>query len=57
MARSVCGAAKTSYHNQVFLDGVKAALTADQNFRLMTGLGSAGRRAFSLHFEYLAPQT
>lgn len=27
-----CGSAKTSYHNIVFLEGVKAALTADQNF-------------------------
>ncbi len=27
-----CGSAKTSIHNQVFLEGVKAALTADQTF-------------------------
>jgi len=28
-----CGSAKTSTHNIVFLEGVKAALTADQNFQ------------------------
>lgn len=28
-----CGSAKTSIHNIVFLEGVKAALTADQNFQ------------------------
>ena len=28
----VCGAAKTSSHNQVFLEGAKAAMQADQNF-------------------------
>ena len=27
-----CGSARTSVHNRVFLEGVKAALTADQNF-------------------------
>ena len=27
-----CGSARTSIHNRVFLEGVKAALTADQNF-------------------------
>ena len=27
-----CGSAKTSVHNHVFLEGVKAALTADQSF-------------------------
>jgi homoserine O-acetyltransferase/O-succinyltransferase len=27
-----CGAAKTSLHNIVFLEGVKAALTADAGF-------------------------
>lgn len=29
----VCGAAKTSPHNSVFLEGVKAALTADINYQ------------------------
>lgn len=28
----ICGAARTSPHNRVFLEGVKAALTADQDF-------------------------
>ncbi len=28
----ICATAKTSTHNHVFLEGVKAALTADQNF-------------------------
>lgn len=28
-----CGSPRTSYHNQVFLEGVKAALTADAAFR------------------------
>lgn len=29
----ICATAKTSEHNQVFLEGVKSALTADQNYR------------------------
>jgi len=29
----ICGAAKTSPHNQVFLDGVRAALTADAHYQ------------------------
>ncbi len=29
----ICGAARTSLHNYLFVDGAKAALTADQNFR------------------------
>lgn len=29
----ICATAKASEHNQVFLEGVKAALTADQNYR------------------------
>ena len=30
---AVCGSAKTSLHNQVFLQGVRATLTADPNWR------------------------
>lgn len=30
---AVCGSAKTSVHNQVFLQGVRATLTADPNWR------------------------
>ena len=30
---AVCGSAKTSLHNQVFLEGVRATLTADPNWR------------------------
>lgn len=30
---AVCGAARTSSHNQVFLEGVIAALTADESYR------------------------
>ena len=29
----ICGSAKTSVHNRVFLEGVRAALTADPNWR------------------------
>ncbi len=43
-----CGSAKTSYHNSVFLEGVKAALEADQTFNGgdYTVPPSAGLKAF-----------
>ena len=47
---AVCGSARTSPHNWVFLEGVKAALTADQDFvggnytaPPLRGLGAFGR--------------
>ncbi len=43
-----CGSAKTSIHNIVFLEGVKAALTADQNYQdgRYTKPPEAGLKAF-----------
>jgi len=43
----ICGAARTSPHNQVFLEGVKATLTADVNFQdgRFTGFPERGLRA------------
>jgi homoserine O-acetyltransferase len=43
----ICGAAKTSPHNQVFLEGVKATLTADAHFQdgVFTGIPERGLRA------------
>ena len=38
MAVPFCGAAKTSLHNQVFLEGVKSAMLAAK------GIGSAGTK-------------
>jgi homoserine O-acetyltransferase len=47
---AVCGSARTSLHNRVFLEGVKAALTADADFAdgnyttpPLRGLGAFGR--------------
>ncbi len=45
-----CGSAKTSVHNRVFLEGVKAALTADQNFNggdYAAAAPTAGLKAFA----------
>jgi len=46
----ICGSAKTSHHNFVFLEGIKAALTADPNWRYgsfaerpLRGLAAVGR--------------
>jgi homoserine O-acetyltransferase len=43
----ICGAARTSPHNQVFLEGVKATLTADAHFQdgRFTGFPERGLRA------------
>jgi homoserine O-acetyltransferase len=43
----ICGAAKTSAHNKVFLDGVKAALTADVHYQdgRFVGFPERGLRA------------
>lgn len=41
LAIPFCGAAKTSLHNQVFLEGVKSALIAVKNMR-SAGLGKIG---------------
>jgi homoserine O-acetyltransferase len=43
----ICGAAKTSPHNQVFLEGVKAALTADAHYQdgRFVGFPERGLRA------------
>jgi homoserine O-acetyltransferase len=43
----ICGAAKTAPHNQVFLEGVKATLTADAHFQdgRFTGFPERGLRA------------
>ncbi len=40
---AVCGSARTSPHNWVFLEGVKAALEADQSTPPLRGLGAFGR--------------
>lgn len=43
----LCGAARTSPHNQVFIDGVRAALTADMHYQdgRFTGFPERGLRA------------
>lgn len=43
----LCGSAKTAPHNQVFLEGVKATLTADSNYQdgRFTGFPDRGLRA------------